>query len=56
MTPDTITQTGFAVGVAVYLIIFLVKDLKSSQVKILSTLERIVEALQASGNTRNKNE
>lgn len=46
MTPETITQTGFAVGVAVYLIVYLVKDLKGSQTKILDTLERIVEALQ----------
>lgn len=46
MTPESITQTGFAVGVAVYLIIFLVKDLKGGQTKILETLERIVEALQ----------
>lgn len=49
MNIENLLQIGFAGAIAVYLVIFLVKDVKSSQTKILDVLEKIVVALKIRG-------
>lgn len=45
-------QLGFAGGIATYLVIFLVKEVKGSQTKIIDTLECILEAMDIKRNKR----
>jgi len=45
MDISQLLQLGFAGGIATYLVVFLVKDVKGSQTKIVDTLECILEAL-----------
>lgn len=52
MDISQLLQLGFAGGIATYLVIFLVKDVKGSQSKIVDTLECILEALDIKRNTR----
>jgi len=45
MTVEQIIQLGFAGGIATYLVIVLVKDVKTSQAKILDALALIAIAV-----------
>lgn len=45
MNIENLLQIGFAGAIAVYLVIFLVKDVKSSQNKIIEVLEAMCDAL-----------
>ena len=45
MNIESLLQLGFAGAIATYLVIFLVRDVKTGQAKILDVLEDIVKAL-----------
>jgi len=45
MTVESLLQLGFAGFIASYLVIFLVRDVKQSQTKVIDLLECVVEAL-----------
>jgi hypothetical protein len=47
MSIENLLQLGFAGAIAMYLTIFLVKDVKGSQAKILDVLDKIVDTLRA---------
>jgi hypothetical protein len=47
MNIENLLQIGFAGAIAIYLVAFLVRDVKGSQTKILETLEKIVDALRS---------
>jgi hypothetical protein len=47
MSIDNLLQLGFAGAIAIYLVIFLVKDVKGSQTQILNVLDKIVDILRA---------
>ena len=46
MSIENLLQLGFAGAIAMYLVIFLVKDVKTSQAKILETLEKVIDYLK----------
>jgi hypothetical protein len=46
MSIENLLQIGFAGAIAMYLVIFLVKDVKQSQTKILETLEKVIDYLK----------
>lgn len=52
MDISNLLQLGFAGAIASYLVIFLVRDVKSSQAKILDVLECIVEVLDVKRNKK----
>jgi hypothetical protein len=46
MNIENLLQLGFAGAIAIYLVAFLVQDVKKSQSKILETLEKITDILR----------
>jgi hypothetical protein len=44
---ENLLQIGFAGAIAIYLVVFLVKDVKGSQAKILDVLDKVVDILRS---------